>query len=170
MTGEKRGPKVEANWSVTLQALERHSTSVRTVNFSPDGKQIAFQTANGKEFYFYLNSKIAVVSADGGMPRLLSDAFDEDPALVVWNADGIYFAADIVKRIPRVQVIFIQSLFFQNTFSVVKNADIGKPRDRFYAVIGKSAGRPNLGKIFFIFLVCLDFISYVFQNTEVIKR
>ncbi len=61
--------------------------------WSPDGKEIAFQTANGKEFYYYLNSKIAVVPADGGTPHVLSEAFDEDPALVAWNADGIYFAA-----------------------------------------------------------------------------
>jgi dipeptidyl aminopeptidase/acylaminoacyl peptidase len=61
--------------------------------WSPDGKEIAFQTANGKEFYFYLNSRIAVVSAEGGSPRILSDSFDEDPNLVAWSADGIYFSA-----------------------------------------------------------------------------
>jgi dipeptidyl aminopeptidase/acylaminoacyl peptidase len=38
--------------------------------------------------------KIAVVDADGGAPRVLTDAFDEDPGLISWGADGIYFAAE----------------------------------------------------------------------------
>jgi WD40 repeat protein len=37
----KRGPKVEANWSATLQTLEGHSSCVNAVAFSPDGKQLA---------------------------------------------------------------------------------------------------------------------------------
>lgn len=61
--------------------------------WSPDGREIAFQTANGREFYYYLNGLIAVVPAEGGTPRVLSEAFDEDPSLVAWGPDGIYFSA-----------------------------------------------------------------------------
>jgi dipeptidyl aminopeptidase/acylaminoacyl peptidase len=61
--------------------------------WSPDGKQIAYQTANGKEFHFYLNSSIAIVPADGGAPKVLTASFDEDPQLLAWGAEGIYFAA-----------------------------------------------------------------------------
>ncbi|HXB68371.1 MAG TPA: S9 family peptidase [Candidatus Acidoferrales bacterium] len=66
--------------------------------WSPDGKQIAYTTANGNPFYFYANSRIAVIPADGGSPRLLSprvlsEAFDEDPNLIDWGPDGIYFTA-----------------------------------------------------------------------------
>ena len=61
--------------------------------WSPDGNQIAFQTANGEEFYFFANSRIAVVSANGGAPRVLTAKFDEDPQLLAWNSQGIFFEA-----------------------------------------------------------------------------
>ncbi|MGC1486144.1 MAG: S9 family peptidase [Candidatus Acidiferrum sp.] len=62
--------------------------------WSPDGKQIAYETADGSKYFFYTNMKIAVVDADGGTPRVLTAAFDEDPGLIRWAADGIYFAAE----------------------------------------------------------------------------
>jgi len=66
----------------------------RNPKWSPDGKQIAFETAAGSKYFFYTNVKIAVVDVDGGAPRVLTDAFDEDPGLIAWAADGIYFAAE----------------------------------------------------------------------------
>jgi dipeptidyl aminopeptidase/acylaminoacyl peptidase len=61
--------------------------------WSPDGKQIAFQTSNASEFFFYTNSYIATVPAEGGTPRVLTKSFDEDPGLIAWSPAGIYFAA-----------------------------------------------------------------------------
>ena len=35
-----------------------------------------------------------VVPADGGRkPRSITDAFDEQPSLLAWKADGVYFGA-----------------------------------------------------------------------------
>jgi dipeptidyl aminopeptidase/acylaminoacyl peptidase len=65
----------------------------RNPRWSPDGKQIAYETAAGGKYFFYTNSKIAVVAADGGASRVLTDAFDEDPGLIAWAPDGVYFAA-----------------------------------------------------------------------------
>ena len=59
--------------------------------FSPDGKQIVFVSAMGDKLYFASNSKLAVVSADGGTPRSITDSFDENPGLTDWKRDGIYF-------------------------------------------------------------------------------
>ena len=61
--------------------------------WSPDGTQIAYQS--GREFSF-LNSRIAIVGAEGGKPRVLAgpnggELFDEDPQLIEWGAGGIYF-------------------------------------------------------------------------------
>ena len=61
--------------------------------WSPDGKTIAYVTANGQPDFFYANRYIAVIPADGGTPRLLTESFDEDPNLIDWGPDGIYFGA-----------------------------------------------------------------------------
>jgi dipeptidyl aminopeptidase/acylaminoacyl peptidase len=60
-------------------------------NFSPDGKWIVFSSAMGNPKFFYTNSRLAIVPVDGGAARSISDAFDEQPQFVEWNADGIYF-------------------------------------------------------------------------------
>ena len=59
--------------------------------WSPDGTQIAFTSAMRHERAFARNSRIAVVAAAGGTPRAVSDAFDENPTLIEWRTDGIWF-------------------------------------------------------------------------------
>jgi dipeptidyl aminopeptidase/acylaminoacyl peptidase len=61
--------------------------------WSPDGKQIAYDTANGSQYFYYTDQRIAVVPADGGTPQVLTLAFDEDPDLLRWAPEGIYFEA-----------------------------------------------------------------------------
>ncbi|MEO5894335.1 MAG: S9 family peptidase [Vicinamibacterales bacterium] len=60
--------------------------------WSPDGKQIVFSSAMGKPLFFHANSRLAVVSASGGTPRSITDRFDEQPGLIAWTGDGIYFS------------------------------------------------------------------------------
>src|SRR5437764_4338364 len=60
--------------------------------FSPDGKQIVFSSAMGEKIYFASNSRLAIVSIDGGAPKSITDSFDENPGLLEWNRNGIYFA------------------------------------------------------------------------------
>jgi dipeptidyl aminopeptidase/acylaminoacyl peptidase len=61
--------------------------------WSPDGTQIAFKTANANKYFFYSNSRIAVVPSGGGAPRVLTLGFDEIPDLLRWAPEGIYFSA-----------------------------------------------------------------------------
>jgi len=61
--------------------------------WSPDGKQIAYETSNAAPYFYYANTCIAVVSAEGGASRILTEGFDEDPGLLAWAAEGIYFSA-----------------------------------------------------------------------------
>ncbi len=65
----------------------------RNPRFSPDGKAIVFSSAMGNPNFFHSNSRLAVVSVEGGAPRSITDAFDEDPDLIDWKPDGIYFGA-----------------------------------------------------------------------------
>ena len=61
--------------------------------WSPDGNQIAFVTSDAQEFFFYSDSRIAIVPADGGKPRTVTDKFDEDPNPIAWSEKGLYFTA-----------------------------------------------------------------------------
>jgi dipeptidyl aminopeptidase/acylaminoacyl peptidase len=82
-----------------IVALEGPETSPV---FSPDGKQIAFHTALAAAFDYYLNGHIATVQVDAALARPataaadvsdLTSNFDEDPHLIDWGPDGVYFAA-----------------------------------------------------------------------------
>jgi dipeptidyl aminopeptidase/acylaminoacyl peptidase len=61
--------------------------------WSPNGALVAFESAMASPDFFYTNGAIAAVAATGGPPRNLTAGFDEDPSLVAWRADGIYFSA-----------------------------------------------------------------------------
>jgi dipeptidyl aminopeptidase/acylaminoacyl peptidase len=60
--------------------------------WSPDGKEIAYETANGRE-HSYVDFRVAIVPAEGGRPRILGETFDENPHLIDWGPSGIYFEA-----------------------------------------------------------------------------
>lgn len=77
----------------TVKKLVSQAGPDNDPHWSPDGKQIIFSSAMGNPKFLYSNSRLAVVSAEGGTPRSLTDSFDEQPGFVEWNADGIYFQA-----------------------------------------------------------------------------
>lgn len=60
--------------------------------WSPDGASIAFTTVQGRKPFFAVNTRIAIVPAAGGTPRVLASRFDEQPDIVAWTAKGIFFA------------------------------------------------------------------------------
>jgi dipeptidyl aminopeptidase/acylaminoacyl peptidase len=60
--------------------------------WSPDGRQIAFQSAMQNEWFYYSNNRIALIPAAGGAIKSISDGFDEQPSLIDWAPDGIYFS------------------------------------------------------------------------------
>ncbi len=60
--------------------------------WSPDGQSIAFRTANGNRALTG-TKRIGIVPAEGGPVRVISEKFDENPMLVRWGDDGLYFRA-----------------------------------------------------------------------------
>ena len=63
-------------------------------HWSPDGSQIAYTTANGDKYFFYANQRIAVMPSNGGTARVVTADFDEDPDLLEWGPEGIYFESE----------------------------------------------------------------------------
>lgn len=61
--------------------------------WSPDGARIAFQTAMANPAFYYVNRLIATVPSTGGAPTPLTSAFDEDPNIVSWKPNGLFFSA-----------------------------------------------------------------------------
>jgi len=60
--------------------------------WSPDGRQILFSSVMGKPNHYAANTLLAIIPAEGGTPRSLTEAFDENAGFVAWKVDGIYFA------------------------------------------------------------------------------
>ena len=60
--------------------------------FSPDGRMLVFASAMGRPNYFHANSRLAIIPIDGGLPRSITDTFDESPDIVAWNAAGLFFS------------------------------------------------------------------------------
>lgn len=75
----------------TVRALVTQPGPDNAPTWSPDGTRIAFTSAMGRTNYFAANLRIAVVSADGGTPVSLTDAFDENPGLLDWRAGALWF-------------------------------------------------------------------------------
>ena len=61
--------------------------------WSHDGSRIAFQTTMAARWFYYANTVIAMVPAEGGAIELLSGDFDEDCTLLDWGPGGVYFSA-----------------------------------------------------------------------------
>jgi len=77
----------------TLTPLVTQQGPDTTPVWSPDGTRIAFETAMANPEFYYTNSVIAVVPAAGGTIEPISTAFDEDPSIVKWAREGIFFSA-----------------------------------------------------------------------------
>ena len=86
---------------ISVYSLDKNTSSVVVAqegpdsnpHWSPDGTALAFATAMAKPNYFYANSVIATISMGSTTPRVLTEAFDEDPNVIAWTKTGIQFAS-----------------------------------------------------------------------------
>jgi dipeptidyl aminopeptidase/acylaminoacyl peptidase len=121
--------------------------------WSPDGREIAFTTSSGNPFFYYANRRIAVVAAEGGTPRVVTDSFDENANLIDWGPDGIYFGATqktnahifrvdpatrAVKRITGPDQFFLPDATFTKDHRTM--AGVGGAPNRFAEVLLSPAG------------------------------
>src|ERR1043166_2641303 len=100
--------------------------------FSPDGKQIVFSSAMGNTTFFASNSRLAIVGVDGGTPRSITDSFNENPGLLDWKANGIYFAGSqktashlfrLDPATSKITRISAPDNLMAGSFSFTRNAD-----------------------------------------------
>ncbi len=101
--GATINPDLIQGGSADIYVLDLATNAVRKIvdtpgpdngpQWSPDGRSLVFSSAMGNPKYFHSNSRLAVVPAEGGKPRSITDAFDEQPRLLKWKADGVYFGA-----------------------------------------------------------------------------
>jgi dipeptidyl aminopeptidase/acylaminoacyl peptidase len=113
-------------------------------HFSPDGNEVAFVTADGAQYFFYANQKIAVVPVAGGKPHVVSGPFDEDARLLDWSEKGIYFAA-LKKTAAHLYVLNVATGAAEQVThpdDVVAN---GFSFSKDFSQVAYSAARPNTG-------------------------
>lgn len=79
---------IEARAGSTPQRLTSAPTFERAPAWSPDGKWIAFLQGTFVAVPMYGTPRVAVISADGGTPRVLAPALDRPQQSPVWTADG----------------------------------------------------------------------------------
>jgi len=97
----QRDPDLISNFSADLYTVAADGGPVRAIvkgggpntnpHWSPDGTEIAYETAFGDKAFFYANRKIAMVGVGGGTPHVIDADFDEDAGLVKWTPAGVYF-------------------------------------------------------------------------------
>ncbi len=97
----RRNPDLIQGETSDLYAITLASDSTRRIVgqpgsdgnpvWSPDGKWIAFSSRMGKPAV--TNGRIAIVASEGGTPRSVTDAFDENASPLAWTTNGIWFNA-----------------------------------------------------------------------------
>jgi dipeptidyl aminopeptidase/acylaminoacyl peptidase len=127
--------------------------------WSPDGREIAYATANGSPDFYYTNRRIAVIPAAGGTPRVITLSFDEDASPIEWMADGIYFGAlhqtyahlyrvnptsTAVDRITQPEALIASQFSFANRAPQI--AYVGAGDNTFPEVYVAPLGRPFVPK------------------------
>jgi dipeptidyl aminopeptidase/acylaminoacyl peptidase len=96
-------PDLHNSHTVDLYTLRLQDRGIRKLvssygpesnpKWSPDSRHIAFETANGQQYFYYLNSRIAIIPVEGGPPRMIAADIDEDPSLIAWTSAGLYVRA-----------------------------------------------------------------------------
>jgi len=87
---------MEAKKGATMKQLTQWKGSDSNPTFSPDGKWIAYLKSQLEEFSVYDQPQLTVISADGGVPKVLNATLDRDVSAPRWSNDGqsVYTVVD----------------------------------------------------------------------------
>jgi dipeptidyl aminopeptidase/acylaminoacyl peptidase len=87
---------VEARAGATPRRLTTSVEAGGKLAWSPDGRSIAFQIGDELKYFAYVQSKLALVPAAGGQPRILTDALDRPVSTASWSTDGASLVFTVV--------------------------------------------------------------------------
>ncbi|HQQ95616.1 MAG TPA: S9 family peptidase [Cyclobacteriaceae bacterium] len=92
---------IDVDSKTAKEFLTMPGYSVNNPGYSPDGTQILFYAVPNQNRHA-TQVQLAVVSATGGKPTVLTATFDRDVSNAIWSADSksIYFAAQTDGDIP----------------------------------------------------------------------
>lgn len=79
---------IDAKRGATPRQLTKWIDSDDAPSWSPDGKWIAYLKSRTPEYDIYDQPQIAIVSATGGEPKIVSAKVDRDMSAPVWSNDG----------------------------------------------------------------------------------
>lgn len=80
---------IDAKPNGTMKQLTKWTGRDGSMDWSPDGKQIAYlRSTSSEDYIMYDQSVLCVISKDGGEPKLLSKSLDRPVASARWSKDG----------------------------------------------------------------------------------
>ncbi|HEY6975366.1 MAG TPA: S9 family peptidase [Chitinophagaceae bacterium] len=87
---------MDAAGDAPLKKLTTWAGTDQSPQWSSDGRYIAYlQSSSNENFTMYGEDMLAVVSKDGGKPKLLSKSVDRNITNIRWSKDGKYIATTI---------------------------------------------------------------------------
>ena len=91
---------MEAKKGSSIKQLTTWQDSDTSPSWSPDGKFIAYLKSQTPEYDIYDQPQIAVISAEGGSPKILNAKLDRDVSAPKWSADSksIYTVVEDDRR------------------------------------------------------------------------
>jgi dipeptidyl aminopeptidase/acylaminoacyl peptidase len=136
---------VDARAGATPRQLTTFEGPDDTPAWSPDGKWIAYLKGSEPRYSAYNLDRLAIISAEGGAPRILTEKLDRNVSAPQWSTDGqsvlVIVTDDRSRYLERVRVADGSAEKLSEPRRVVNQFSMGK--DGGAALLTATATRPG---------------------------